>query len=306
MIVFLKKWPILYIMKKGFGVLLATLPLLLTACSSQYDSFYVPFNLDYQTNISETYSPTNISPKNLRMMFETKQSFALYFYSDNCIACKNSTSLLNNFLQIKNNQIEFYKLSASNLLLDLRDEKHLEPFKYMFESTPQIHFFYNGQLTLTMPSNKYTSGYPVFESTLNSILKRSPIYTTTTLEGYSYFLENNLTDYLIYLRTSEDMNGDSYTSYSYQTYKNVVYDKMSQAENSTLIIDIDKAKGELLDRLESEYNLKNYNTSNLAIYKYTDGLDLLNSTNGVISYDTEEGLSELINIIDTKLYKNEI
>ena len=292
-------------MKKGALILLTLLPLSLSSCSGYYDTFYVPFNLDYQFNNDQNKLPVTIEPKDLRAMFESKQSFALYFYSDTCSACQITSELLKTFFDNRNNQIQFFKLSLSQKILDERNEQYLTPYDFLFTKTPQILVFYQGQLTLSLPSNKFASGYPAFESALNNVLKRSLIYTTSVNNGLSYFLENNKNDYLIYLYNIKDIDETTYISTSYKTYQDVIYPIMSKAENATLLIDVSKAERQLMDNLDVLFNISDYDTQNLAIYKYTDGL-LASPMQGIINCDNENNINDLKNLMLDKLYTNEL
>lgn len=285
-------------MKKQLLVLGLLSTLLLTSCQSAYETFYVPYNLDYHYQESAPFSPITLNAKQLRTMIESKQSFALYYYSDNCMHCPNSTELLNKYLQIKSNQIEFYKISATEYLIDKNGDKFLAGLDYLFEATPNIYFFKEGVSKLSLPRNKYSSGFPVFESTLNDILKKSKIYITTLKEGFDYFLENN-NNYIIFLRDISTTESEtSNISYSYKVYNDVIYNKMSTSEYSSLILDVTKIEQGIYDSLNTLYNISSYNTTNLAIYKYSPALITNSYESGVIDYSTVEGIETLNNIID--------
>lgn len=287
-------------MKRSIIAISLLSSLLLTSCQSSYESFYVPYNLDYQYQESTHFSPITLSAKQLRTMIESKQSFALYYYSDNCMHCPNSTELLNKYLQVRSNQIEFYKISATEYLIDRNGDKFLAGFDYLFEATPNIYFFKDGVSKLSLPRNKYSSGFPVFESTLNDILKKSKMYITTLKEGYDYFLANN-TNYLIFLRDiSSTQSETSNISYSYKIYKDVIYNKMSTCEYSSLILDVTKIEAELYNTLNDQFNISSYDTTNLAIYKYTPNLISNSYETGVIDYSNDEGINTLNEIIDNK------
>ena len=291
-------------MKKKLVSFCLILPLtILTACQSSYDKFYVPYNLDIIVSEQETYSPTTISPVALRSMIQTKQSFALYYYSNNCSACVNSSELLDEYLSKRKTQI--YKISSTDIYHLAQENNPLEPFMFLFRATPNIYFFNNGELTATLPRNKYSSGYNVFESTLNEIMMNSFIFNTTKYIGLSKFLESNQ-EYLIYISTNKDIDTTTYNSLSYNTFSNIVYPKMSQSEYSTLSINVDYAEPSLISFIETEYGIDNLaENSHVAIYKYRENIAANDFETGVIYYDTVNNQTLLDEMISNHLLKRD-
>lgn len=290
-------------MKKKRFLLSLLFPLLLTSCGQTYEKFYVPYNLDLITETQEIYSPTTISATNLRTFIDTKQNFCLYVYNDNCSHCSDSSELLKEYLS--NNKIQIYKISIREYLLSKNEDDPLGPFEFLFGVTPNIFFFKEGNLSATLPRNKYTSGYNVFESTMNEILVNSYLFNANTLLGAEKFFENNQ-EYLIYLSNYSDHQEDSYISYSLKTYNEIVYPQMSKSDYSTLIVDVNNAEIELLDLLENTFNIDVENNSNIAMYKYRNTIINNDFEIGTIDYSTEEGKNNLKEIIETHLLKRSL
>lgn len=277
--------------------------LLLTSCEPTYEKFYIPYNLDIIVEEQESYSPTSLSPYELRTMIQTKQSFGLYYYSLNCGGCKNSSELLDEYLS--KNKIQMYKISSTDVYYFRGEENPLEPFMFLFEATPNIYFFNQGNLTATLPRNKYSSGFNVFQSTLNNIMVNSYIFNTTKLLGLEKFLENNQ-EYLIYISSYSDNSENSYDSLSQKTFSDVVYPSMSTSEYSTLNINIDKAEESLVSFLETTFHIEDVKANpHLALYKYRTGITNNEFETGVIYYNNEEGVNSLDQLITNHLLKRD-
>ena len=164
----------------------------------------------------------SISGGELRIMLDTKQDFVLYFSAPECGTCQKVEPYFTKFVNSTHYLIYSYSTSDAALGELYRD------YPSIFNETPKTMFFKNGELNLTISSNKYNDEN-MFLSTMSEFCDKSNMYSGKTSTGINYFL-NNFNDYFVYVM--DEKNSETYTMFSEKAYRT-----LSTSQSISLIID---------------------------------------------------------------------
>lgn len=208
-------------MKKSFlrvSILLALLPTL-SACNS--GSHVILMN-SLESMSGSVQKLENITGDRLSLMFETKQSFVLYFKQQNCGLCQQVEPYFTKLV----NQNNFLIHSYSN-----SDVHHLElrnKYPDLFDVTPKTMFIKNGELVMTLSASKYNNE-KAFLNTMNEFCLKSEMYSARTSKGLDYFKEN-FNDYFVFVTNFDN-------SKTHEIFADIVYPILSTASSPSLIVD---------------------------------------------------------------------
>lgn len=227
----------------GFISLIALLPSL-SACNEGNHVIM----MNWLDNLSDAtvQKLKSISGGELRIMLDTKQDFVLYFSAPECGTCQKVEPYFTKFVNSTHYLIYSYSTSDAALGELYRD------YPNIFNETPKTMFFKNGELNLTISSNKYNDEN-MFLSTMSEFCDKSNMYSGKTASGINYFL-NNFNNYFVYVMDKK--NSETYTMFSEKTYRT-----LSTSSSISLIIDASDLESGVYSSLMSGYGLDSTITS---------------------------------------------
>lgn len=265
-------------MKKAFLKLSSLFVLLpgLTSCNSD-SKIILPNSLDVMSGQIEKMHA--IDGDFFDSLINTKQNFVLYFKFPICHTCQKIEPY---FVKLINeNKYDIYSYSTTDPLFSEVYQKYPE----YFNVAPKTLFFKQGELKLTLSSNKYNNEQSFLRS-MNNFCIKSEMYIARTTNGLDYFLDS-FDSFSVY---TFDFDNQA----TYEIFSEIVYPIISTRTTPSLLIDIqDFEKNTFQDFLNS-YDLD----SSITSWAFNvENNEIKNSVNYLENPDSLKSLYQIFNSI---------
>lgn len=232
---------------------------------------------------SEIFKPKNIVGDEFIKKIEDKEDFILYFYSNYCTACETVSNYLDVFLKNYNYLIYSFSNESSDIYY-IKDT-----FSNLFNETPKIMFFNDGELSLTLSSSRYSS-YRLFESSMIEFCLRSNIYTASNITSINTFIDK-YDEFILFIL--DDKNSSYAEPSSNYIFNTQIKPLLEESEIPSLLLDLKYIDDETKNNIYTAYGLP-YTETALACHVETINNKV---SSKYFNYANKDELDELIDVI---------
>lgn len=249
---------------KRIKVALLILPLALTGCNKKNpNAIYVMNNYD---SIAEAWDGVgvDITANEFIDKLDSKQTFPLLFYSNECSHCTNVKEILKVFN--RDSHVVFYQLEYKDTEYELLINKLPSIFTDDVY-TPRIMLFNEGTLSYEINSNKMSSKKALIPL-LESLFKDSNLSMAFSKSGLLNY-NNSHNSYLAFVY-------DSTNKLSNELFGQYIMNKGLSNQNNALIIDKKNIKSECFNYFCTNFGFNQEDSSYIYLYQNGEKIKTIN------------------------------
>ena len=240
-------------MKKSLALFLPILLLpTITACQDVEHSV-ICINVAQGDN-----EPIELSIDEFKTLVDSKQPFAVEFYSPYCGHCEDLGVLINKYVEETRNLIYKVDLSVFDLE-EFKEFQSLYPDIIVDEYVPSIRFVKNGTLTFEVNRKKFES-YTALRSVLNAHFTSSRVSITSSMTSFNNY-QSYRPSHIAFAYTTTNPTSVKFAS------DYLLTDEMAKKDYDVLLINT----GDLAENCANIKDFYNASYDTFIAYKKSDG-----------------------------------